>query len=39
MRNTHTSKKQASVTHMLLEEFFGIFSNSINKILLDTQVS
>ena len=30
--------KQASVARILFAEFFGIFSTSINKILLDAQV-
>ena len=30
--------KQASVARMLFAEFFGIFSASISKILLDAQI-
>ena len=38
MRNTHTSNKQASVARILFAGFFGIFSTSINKTLLDAQI-
>ena len=39
MHNNHTSKKkQASVARILLAGFFGIFSTSKNKILLDAQI-
>ena len=31
--------KQASVARIILAGFFGIFSTSINKILLDAQIS
>ena len=35
----HTQvNRQASVARMLFAEFFGIFSSSINKILLDAQI-
>ena len=35
----HTQvKRQASVAGILFAEFFGIFSSSINKILLDAQI-
>ena len=39
MRYTHTQvNRQASVARILFAGFFGIFSSSINKILLDAQV-
>ena len=35
----HTQvNRQASVARILFAEFFGIFSSSINKILLDAQI-
>ena len=39
MRYTHTQvNRQASVERILFAGFFGIFSSSINKILLDSQI-
>ena len=39
MRYTHTQvNRQASVARILFAGFFGIFSSSINKILLDAQI-
>ena len=38
MRYTHTVNRQASVARILFAGFFGIFSSSINKILLDAQI-
>ena len=36
---THTQvNRKASVAGILFAEFFGIFSSSINKILLDAQI-
>ena len=36
----HTQvNKQASVARILFAAFFGIFSTSMNKILLDAQIS
>ena len=37
MRNTYTSRKK-SVARILIAVFFGIFSTSTNKILLDDQL-
>ena len=40
MRNTHTQvNKQASVARTLFAGFFGRFSTSINKKVLDAQIS
>ena len=39
MRYTHTQvNRQASVARILFAGFLGIFSSSINKILLDEQI-
>ena len=39
MRNTRTiRKKQASVARILFAGFFGIFSTSFKKILVDAQI-
>ena len=38
MRITYTSKQKASVARILRRIFFGIFSASINKIVLDAQM-
>ena len=39
MRYTHTQvNRQASVALILFAGFFGMFSSSINKILLDAQI-
>ena len=39
MCKTHTQvKRRASVARILFAGFFGIFSTSINKILLDAQI-
>ena len=39
MRYPHTQvNRQASVARILFARFFGIFSTSINKILLDAQI-
>ena len=39
MRKTHTQvSRQASVARILFAGLFGIFSSSINKILLDAQI-
>ena len=37
MRNTHTSKQTSKCSSQSFAGFFGIFSTSINKILLDAQ--
>ena len=39
MRKTHTSQNQARVARILFAGFFGLLPNSINKILLDAQIS
>ena len=39
MRNTHTSQKTNKCSTILFAGFFGIFSNSIDKNLLDAQIS
>ena len=38
MRNTYKKNKQASVDGILFAEFFGFFSTSKNKTLLDAQI-
>ena len=39
MRNTHTSQQTNKCSTILFAGFFGIFSNSIDKNLLDAQIS
>ena len=38
MRNTHTRKQTSKRSNHAFAGFFGIFSTSINKILLDAQI-
>ena len=38
MRNTHTSKQTSKRSTHIFRRIFGIFSKSINKILLDAQI-